>query len=252
MNKENCIQALIKAVKEQGFKVQSLNLKHRDEFDFIKLELLRNRQAEPSVCKATDNIELNFESVQELCNKGTASKFLNVGDKLTIPHLYVNSCNGFDVVDLYNVNVIAVKVGKEEVLFNFENVLFTHSIDENYKVGVAFKSTPLGIYLQTIFAEGLSKSINVKVKDCSLLAYNNIFNNASDEYIEYFEPIKNRIKVFQKENDTAWWWLSTPFASDAAHFCDVHSDGDSGHGGASISFGGVVPAFLITAKEVKK
>jgi len=191
----------------------------------------------------------NFEAVQELCDKGTASKFLNVGDTLTIPHLHVDSCNCFDVVDLYNVNVIVVKVGKDEVLFNFENVLFTHAIDEDYVVGAAYKSTLLGIYLQDIFAKGLSKSISVKVKDCSLLAYNNIFNSASDEYIGYFWPIKNRIKVFQEENDTTWWWLSTPYASNALYFCIVDNNGHSNTTGANYISGGVAPAFLITAKD---
>jgi hypothetical protein len=59
--------------------------------------------------------------------------------------------------------------------------------------------------------------------------------------LDYFKPIKNRIRV--KENDTHWWWLST--TADAARFAVVSYNGYAYYG-ASGTTGGVAPAICIS------
>ena len=137
--------------------------------------------------------------------------------------------------------VIAVDVRKDGVLFNFENILFRHCIDDDYEEGGNFEETELGVYLKDAFKNALEKSICVGVYDCSLLTKEQVF-----EDLEYFKSRKNRIKVLSDDSDTWWWWTKSPNASNSTYFCHVSSLGNSYTSTASGSNGGVAPAFLIT------
>ena len=129
-------------------------------------------------------------------------------------------------------------------MFNFEDILFRHDVD--YKEsGKPFEETPLGVYLAKHFTKALEEytgKVNV-----SLLSKDNVFNENSKDFMPYFKPIKNRIKSLAFENDTWWWWLGTPHASNSTDFCLVTSNGYSGSNDASDSDGGVAPAFEFTA-----
>ena len=191
-----------------------------------------------------------FLDVRDWCDKGIADRKVKIGDKFILPALKVPSANcdgvSFDEIDLKDVAVIAVHVEARRVVFNFEDVLFCHSVDPKCS-GSPFESTPLGVYLAIPFAKALEESAG-KVK-VSLLSESNVFNEDDDDFMPYFKPIKNRIKVLASENDTHWWWLKTPRASNSSNFCFVRHNGYSGIGNASAE-GGVAPAFEFTAESV--
>jgi hypothetical protein len=65
----------------------------------------------------------------------------------------------------------------------------------------------------------------------------------SPRQLDYFKSIKNRIKV--KDNDTKWWWTSTPYPSSSTHFCNVSLIGAAINNAASNMDGGVAPAICI-------
>ena len=155
--------------------------------------------------------------------------------------LTVKATGSFGKINLENVPVIAVDVRKDGVLFNFENILFRHCIDDDYEEGGNFEETELGVYLKDAFKNALEKAICVDVYDCSLLTKEQVF-----EDLEYFKSRKNRIKVLCDDSDTWWWWTKTPHASNSTYFCVVHYNGNSIYHNASSSNGGVAPAFLIT------
>ena len=127
------------------------------------------------------------------------------------------------------------------MLFNFENILFKHCIDEDYVEGSNFEETELGDYLKGAFKNALVKAIGVNIRDCSLLTREQVFDD-----LEYFKSRKNRIKVLSDDSDTWWWWTKSPSASNATYFCRVGDTGGSASIIAGHSNGGVAPAFLIT------
>ena len=204
--------------------------------------------------KALEHIEVGnaptyFLRVNDFIRDGVADKHIKVGDKIVIPHFKVpavKNCEGeeFDKIDLENVVITAVHVEPRRVVFNFENILFRHDVDYE-ESGKPFEETPLGVYLAEHFAKAL-KEYTGKV-NVSLLSKENVFNEDSKDFMPYFKAIKNRIKVLAFENDTWWWWLKTPYASNSTNFCGVVSDGHSDGTNASYSDGGVAPAFEFTA-----
>ena len=190
-----------------------------------------------------------FSTIKKCCNEGVADANIKPGQKILIPHFKVpavKDCEGeeFDEIDLENVVIIAVHVEPRRVVFNFEDILFRHDVDYE-ESGKPFEETPLGVYLAEHFAKAL-KEYTGKV-NVSLLSKDNVFNEDSKDFMPYFKAIKNRIKVLAFENDTWWWWLGTPYASNASNFCAVSGYGDSGYYYASYSDGGVAPAFEFTA-----
>ena len=53
--------------------------------------------------------------------------------------------------------------------------------------------------------------------------------------IEYYETAANRIK---RQSGTAkWYWLRSPYVSNATYFCRVHTGGSADFGSAGISYG---------------
>ena len=197
----------------------------------------------------TDNAAPYFSIVKGYVRDGTADKHIKVGDKVTLPHFKIpaaKDCEGeeFDEIDLENVVITAVHVEPHRVVFNFEDILFRHDVD--YKEsGKPFEETPLGVYLAKHFTKALEEytgKVNV-----SLLSKDNVFNENSKNFMPYFKPVKNRIKALAFENDTWWWWLGTPYASNSTAFCYVNHYGYSHVNIASNTGGGVAPAFEFTA-----
>jgi len=190
-----------------------------------------------------------FQMLRKWCNNGEADKNVTAGKQILIPHFKVpavKDCEGeeFDEIDLENVVITAVHVEPRRVVFNFEDILFRHDVDYE-ESGKPFEETPLGVYLAKHFAEAL-KEYTGKV-NVSLLSKDNVFNEDSKDFMPYFKAIKNRIKVLAFENDTWWWWLKTPNASNSTNFCGVGYYGLSHYYNASFTDGGVAPAFEFTA-----
>lgn len=225
---------LIKAIEEKGYKLAGFSDNEKGVINII-LESVE----ETEKCNGVEAEEPRKAITLEGAN--LTSSNVKVGDRFYIEKLTVKATGSFEEINLENVPVIAVDVHKDRVLFNFENILFKHCIDDDYEEGSDFEKTELGVYLKDTFRNALVNSIGIDVKDCSLLTKEQVF-----EDLEYFKPIKNRIKVLSDDNDTWYWWLKTPFASDSTAFCGVRGYGLSGSGDAGDSAGGVAPAFLIT------
>ena len=173
------------------------------------------------------------------------SRAQQVGDRIRIDSVDVDECEidgeRFNALHLKDVEAILVDVGDGKT-FLFEDILFLHDIDAK-ESGKPFPETPLGKYLAGPFRKALENRLGADLRDVSLLSYDNVFNDKSKDYMPFFEKQTHRIKTF--ENDTWWWWLGTPYASDATDFCYVGGIGSSSTNYASNSDGGVAPAFRI-------
>lgn len=227
---------LIKAIEEQGYKLAGLS---ENEMGMINIAIA-NKVSEKYF---NDEVEkaMTFQDVKWASKNLKADKYVKVGDRFYIEKLTVKATGSFEKINLENVPVIAVDVRKDGVLFNFENIIFRHCIDEDYEEGGNFEETELGVYLKDDFKNALEKAICVGVYDCSLLTKEQVF-----EDFEYFKSRKNRIKVLSDDSDTWWWWTKTPHASNCTSFCSVHYRGYRSSVIASYRLGGVASAFLIT------
>lgn len=226
---------LIKAIEEQGYKLAGFS---ENQMGLINIAIESKNDSDIRLEEPRKTLTWagnNFEIV-----KTEADKYVKVGDRFYIEKLKVKATGSFKKIELENVPVIAVDVREDGVLFNFERILFRHCIDEDIVDGGEFEETKLGDYLKNTFKNALEKAIGVDVKDCSLLTREQVF-----EDLEYFNLRKNRIKTLLDDSDTWFWWLKTPYSAIAAAFCNVYG-GDSNYASASISGGGVAPAFLIT------
>lgn len=231
---------LIKAIEEKGYKLAGFS---ENGMGMINIVIESNNESKKSCDVKLKEPEkaMTFKGVQWASNNNEADKYVKTGDRFFIEKLTVKETGSFEEISLTNVPVIAVDVRKDGVLFNFENILFRHCIDEDYVKSGDFEETELGGYLKNAFRNALVEAIGVDVKDCSLLTKEQVF-----EDLEYFKSRKNRIKVFSDDSDTWYWWTESPFASNSTSFCNVDSSGHSTSNTASSSGGGVAPAFLIT------
>lgn len=231
---------LIKAIEEQGYKLAGFS---ENETEGITIFVESDNESEKGCSSELEKPgkPMTFRDVKQAVNSLEADKYVKVGDRFYIKKFTVKATGSFEEINLENVPVIAVDVRKDGVLFNFENILFRHCIDEDYVKSGDFEETELGGYLKNAFRNALVKAIGVDVKDCSLLTKEQVF-----EDLEYFKSRKNRIKELNDDSDIWWWWLKSPHASNSTAFCGVHSIGYSNNADASNSYGGVAPAFLIT------
>lgn len=231
---------LIKAIEEQGYKLAGLSEK---AMGMINIAIESNKVPEKDSNIEVEESEkaMTFQGVKWASKNLEADKYVKVGDRFYIDKLTVKATGSFEKINLENVPVIAVDVRKDGVLFNFENILFRHCIDDDYEEGGKFEETELGVYLKDAFKNALEKAICVGVYDCSLLTKEQVF-----EDLEYFKSRKNRIKVLSDDSDIWWWWTKSPNASNSTGFCYVGYSGISHYGYAGSSSGGVAPAFLIT------
>ena len=232
---------LIKAIEEQGYKLAGFS---ENETEGITIFVESDNESEKGCSSELEKPgkPMTFRDVKQAVNSLEADKYVKVGDRFYIKKFTVKATGSFEEINLENVPVIAVDVRKDGVLFNFENILFRHCIDEDYVKSGDFEETELGGYLKNAFRNALVKAIGVDVKDCSLLTKEQVF-----EDLEYFKSRKNRIKVLNDDSDIWWWWLKSPDASNSTTFCGVNDNGYSCYNYiASNSYGGVAPAFLIT------
>ena len=245
------LSAIISDIEEKGFEITKCTVESGTDctISFRKPEQNSTAHAATIIRSSASKSEL-FSKVRDWCNLDEADKHINAGDQILIPSLSVPAMlceeEEFEEINLQNIAVTAVHVEPNRVVFNFDDILFRHDIDSKCSCK-SFDKTPLGIYLTKHFADMLKEyKGNVKV---SLLSRENVFDENSKNFLPYFKPIKNRIKVLTNENDTWWWWLGTPYASNSAAIGSVNVSGISSYVHACISDGGVAPAFEITAES---
>ena len=256
------LSAIIKDVESKGFDVTSFIVDDGSCTMSFKETESRRPHVQGAKVAAISEMDIKaisrrlmrkpelFSSVREWCNMGDADKYISTGDQILIPSLHIpeTNCEGefFKEIDLKDVVVTAVHVEPRRVVFNFDDILFRHDIDEE-ESGKPFEETPLGVYLAKHFVEAINRYAgDVSV---SLLSYDNVFNMESKDFMPYFKLIGNRIKVLADRNDTWFWWLKTPSSLAAAHFCSVYYNGYGDFNLASNSDGGVAPAFEIAAES---
>jgi hypothetical protein len=55
--------------------------------------------------------------------------------------------------------------------------------------------------------------------------------------IKYYEASANRIKKLEEVGSAHYWWVRSPYSSDAAKFCDINSSGQASYHPANNSVG---------------
>ena len=182
------LSAIIDDMESKGFDVTSFIFDDRGyTMSFKETESRRPQQGAKAAAISEMDIKAIsrklmrmpelFSSVREWCNIGDADKYISTGDQILIPSLHIpeTNCEGevFKEIDLKDVVVTAVHVEPRRVVFNFDDILFRHDIDEK-ESGKPFEKTPLGVYLAKHFAEAINRYTgDVSV---SLLSYDNVFN----------------------------------------------------------------------------
>ncbi|GHV28127.1 hypothetical protein AGMMS4952_11070 [Spirochaetia bacterium] len=197
--------------------------------------------------------------VEDFCVQGISGA-IHPGDYLEIP-LKVKAAKvsgvEYEALDLESTVLTVTHVFKNRVIFCFEDVLFSGPINEDDTNKGGFKESALAKYLNTTFLEPFSEikdflALNKDDLRITLPTRYEVFGegepeaNWTDEpcQLEYFKRRKNRIKV-DRDDDTMWYWLSTPYAAAASHFCNVSTDGNAGTRYASSGDGGCAPAFCV-------
>jgi hypothetical protein len=256
---ETEITGLIRAIEEQGYVINmvdrsEMQKSNRDVYAGITIKASKyiGKTKNDDVCDSIFDKASSFSDIQKYCDEGIADKHLFEGEKiciknLSIPKVESRHIGEFEEIDATDVAVTVIKVEPSKVIFNFERILFRHCIDEDFD-GDTFEETQLSKYLSGVFAEGLEKSIGIKVFDVGLLSEENVFDTSSKFFMPYFMERKNRIKTLLDDSDVWWWWTKSPYASDSAAFCNVHYYGNSDAHGAGHSGGGVAPAFAVGKK----
>lgn len=254
---ETEITGLIRAIEEQGYVINMVDRSemwdsNRDVYAGITIKASKyiGKTKNDDVCDSIFDKAPSFSDIQKFCDEGIADKHLFEGEKiciknLSIPKVESRHIGEFKEIDATDVAVTVIKVEPSKVIFNFERILFRHCIDEDFD-GDTFAQ--LSKYLSGVFAEGLEKSIGIKVLDVSLLSEENVFDTSSKDFMPYFMERKNRIKTLLDDSNTWWWWTKSPHASDSTYFCFVDSDGRSYANDAGFSHGGVAPAFAVGKK----
>jgi len=197
-----------------------------------------------------------FRAIQTVCVETVFNKgdFINVS--FDVPAAVIKGVAFEELHIEGKVIVVTVKDGK--VLFNFDDIIFRSPINNKNKNEGGFHASALAEYLNTTFLDafGIADVLQSYVfGKISLLSAYELFGEGDDwepssdffatpEQYEQFENEKNRVKSF--ENETHWYWTSSPSASSAASFCVCYTRGFSNYTIAS-SAGGVAPAFCVAS-----
>jgi|WetSurMetagenome_2_1015567.scaffolds.fasta_scaffold04818_2 hypothetical protein len=207
---------------------------------------------------------------------------LMIGDYLDLPSLTVDGTT-YTWSDTYqNLRIVIsgfnqyIHVGntentKNHILWTFKNCVLQRQMNTTNTNTGGYAASALKTYLDGVFALGLGSALGssdylytirraISAKSSTGWASETVFlptevevfgvSTYGDDQVAWntnvqFPIFRNsafyRIKKYN--GSRAWWWEATPYASDAAAFCYVHGDGSSLAGYASVSGGGVAPAF---------
>ena len=123
----------------------------------------------------------------------------------------------------------------------------THSMDEGWITRYKTHLSTMGGYLKKLFRllpDDLQKVASPLrlLREREVFGENQYGNPEECEQLPRYRKLKNRVK---RLNGVPFsYWLASTYATDAAYFCGVLSDGSSGNGNASNS-GGVCFGFDI-------
>ena len=145
-----------------------------------------------------------------------------------------------------------IKKDKKNCELLFDNCLFEMAIAPFKKdKKICFSSSFLNEYLNKYFVprfKYLTGNDDLKIK-CNLLSKKEVFDEK--KRLDWFKEPKHKIAMFNEYSD--WWWLSDEYGdcegdASSAGFCIVADYGLAGCSGASYSYSGVRPRFVIGAK----
>ena len=208
---------------------------------------------------------------------------LRIGDYLNLPQIKVGGTTYTYNASYQNTRIVIsgfnqyiycgdTENTKPHILWTFRNVVFQHRVNSSNTNAGGFHGSELGQLLNSDFAIGLGTALGsaeylyevrraYSQKDSTAWFADKVFLptevevfgtptygddqkawNTNIQYPIFRGSAYYRLKRYN--GSRAWWWESTPYASNGAHFCSVYSDGYSHYSGhASHTGGGVAPAF---------
>ena len=207
---------------------------------------------------------------------------LMIGDYLDLPSLTVDGTTYTWNATYQNLRIVIsgfnhyIHCGdtentKNHILWTFKNVVLQRQMNSSDTNTGGYNASAMKTYLDGVFALGLGSALGssdylytisraisrkgstewvrntvflpTEVEVFGVATYGDDQNvwNTNIQYPIYRDSSYYRCKKYN--GSRAWWWEATPYASNSTAFCGVGSSGDSISYGASISTGGVAPAF---------
>lgn len=207
---------------------------------------------------------------------------LMIGDYLDLPSLTVDGTTYTWNATYQNLRIVIsgfnhyIHCGETEntknhILWTFKNVVLQRQMNSSDTNTGGYNASAMKTYLDGVFALGLGSALGssdylytisraISKKGSTEWVRNTVFlptevevfgvatygddQNAWNTNIQY--PIYRDSSYYRckKYNGSrAWWWEATPYASNSTTFCNVNRTGYSSADNASLSDGGVAPAF---------
>jgi hypothetical protein len=206
-----------------------------------------------------------FKRLQEIIASGKVNELVKPGDffcmDVNVPAAEVGGLN-FKELSIPKTEIVVSHVFNNRIVFQFEDALFLSAINQSNTNKGGFAASALGKYLNTQFLQHVFSNasnffvLNNDDLQVSLPTIYEVFGDDDGDnkdkgmnwskdavQFDYFKKIKNRIRTI--ENDTHWWWLSTPIAASTTGFCGVNDNGYAYSYYAGTAAGGVAPAFCV-------
>ena len=207
---------------------------------------------------------------------------LMIGDYLDLPSLTVDGTTYTWNATYQNLRIVIsgfnhyIHCGdtentKNHILWTFKNVVLQRQMNSSDTNTGGYNASAMKTYLDGVFALGLGSALGssdylytisraISKKGSTEWVRNTVFLptevevfgvatygddqnawNTNIQYPIYRDSSYYRCKKY--DGSRAWWWEATPDASNSTYFCAVGNDGNSDYIYASISYGGVAPAF---------
>jgi len=208
----------------------------------------------------TNDWHYHIAKIQNLA-KSEKTELFEIGDytlvSFEVPAAEHNGVK-FPALKIENAKVVIVEKTSNRVIFNFDEIIFKAAINAKDTNKGGISESALSSYLnnEVLEAMGVKEflvSANNGTKITLPTAYelfgeteyweskSNFFEEPRQ--FDYFKNEKNRVKTF--EDETHWYWTSSPCAASSAGFDSVYADGDVSNNDNASSVGGVAPAFCV-------
>ena len=215
------------------------------------------------------------------CEKGDFSGLM-IGDYIDLPQMTVNGTVYTFNANYQNLRIVIsgfnhykgcgdTENTKNHILWTFRNVVLQRQMNGSDSNAGGYGASAMKTFLDGYFAAGLGTALGSS--EYLYTVRRAISTKASVAWGSYTVFLPTEVEVFgvstygddQKDWNTniqfpiyagssfyrckkyngsrAWWWEGTPISANSAYFCIVDDYGNSGHGHASHSVGGVAPAF---------
>ena len=176
--------------------------------------------------------------------------------KTDINQLEVGDIIIFKLKDGEKVDARAVKREGDKMLMHFVDCLKDeYPMNEKNTNEGGYEDSNLRKILNTDIIDRFPDKIAQKIvadKNGDLLfllsieevcGLNNEFEEAEGQ-LEIYKTPKSRVKTLGKGGWPTWYWLRSPYGSNATHFCFVDYGGNADHYGAGYAYG-LAPAFYL-------